>query len=87
LGEVLTTLPVKTYVKKYSQGEMLPLETKQSLERIIHINRKKQQHFEISGGAAAQNLGIAGLGDNYQSLGRAPHSLSGHTGLLLLLYL
>jgi hypothetical protein len=30
LGEVLTTLPVKTRVKWYSQGEMLPLETKQS---------------------------------------------------------
>jgi len=31
LGEVLTTPPrEKTPVKKYSQGEMLPLETKQS---------------------------------------------------------
>jgi hypothetical protein len=29
LGEVLTTLPVKTDVKLYPQGEMLPLETKQ----------------------------------------------------------
>jgi hypothetical protein len=35
LGEVLTTLPVKTQVKEYSQGEMLPLETKQSGSKLL----------------------------------------------------
>jgi hypothetical protein len=37
LGEELTTLPVKTHVKQYTQCEILPLETKQSGGKILPI--------------------------------------------------
>ena len=39
LGEVLTTPPrEKTFVKKYSQSEMIPLETKQSGGKLLHYS-------------------------------------------------
>jgi hypothetical protein len=34
-GQVLTTLPMKSHVKKFSQCEMLPLETKQSGGKLL----------------------------------------------------
>jgi len=44
LGEVLIMPPrEKTSVKKYSQGEMLPLETKQSGGKLL-------QHLDVGGG-------------------------------------
>jgi hypothetical protein len=43
LGEVLTTLSVKTHVKSYLQVEMLPLGTKQSGGKLLH-------HSDLQGG-------------------------------------
>jgi len=49
LGEVLTTPPreKKNPVKKYSQGEMLPLETKQS-------GGKLPPHSDLRGGIVSR---------------------------------
>jgi hypothetical protein len=60
LGEALTTPPrQKTHVKKYSQGEMLSLETKQSGGKLLphsdlrggvfleEVSRSKQRKREI----------------------------------------
>ena len=44
-------LPVKTFVKKYSQGEMLSLETKQSGGKLL-------PHSDLRGGADVSRGGI-----------------------------
>jgi len=42
LGEVLTTPPrEKNSVKKYSQGEMIPLETKQSGGKLLSLHNEE----------------------------------------------
>jgi hypothetical protein len=50
---VLTTLPVKTHVKKYSQDEMLPLETKQdpsqsNVDNLNNVRRDASRHFRLT---------------------------------------
>jgi len=53
LGEVLTTPPrEKTFVKKYSQGEMLPLETKQ-------YGGKLHPHSDLRGGGGVFLDGVS----------------------------
>ena len=43
---MLTTLPVKTHVKKYSQVEMLPLETKRSGGKLLpHSDLRGERVF------------------------------------------
>jgi hypothetical protein len=65
LGEVLR-LPLKTHVNKYSKGEMLPLETKQSGGKLL-------SHSDLGGEGGVSKGSITQQVTEKRPLGRPRH--------------